>query len=399
MNNFWLVAQHEYKRMVVRRGFLLTTLAIPLGMAAVIALAIFVAEMGEDKRPLGYVDHSHLLDIALWEAQPDADIVIHPFTDEAAAHAALEAETIQAFFVLPASYPNPIDSDLYFLEEPPSGDAWRAFDDFVRLNLVKALDPATQQRLLDDPTIIVHDLDSGRIFSEGSIINVILPFVGTFFFFVATMATSGYMIQVVADEKENRTMEMMLTAVSPQQLIGGKTIGLLAVALTQLGFYTLMVIVTLLIARPYVSVLQVATVPWAYLAIMILFFLPAFALIAGMMVAVGSAVANLQQGQQVAGLLNFLFILPIFLVAVILENPGSPLVVFFSLFPTTSFLTISLRWGLGSVPLWQLGAGWIILVLTAVFTIYAAARIFRIGMLQYGQPLSWKTAVAAIREV
>ena len=71
--------------------------------------------------------------------------------------------------------------------------------------------------------------------------------------------------------------------------------------------------------------------------------------------------------------------------------------VFFTLFPTTSFLTISLRWGLGTVPLWQVGLGWAFLLAAAGFMAWAAARVFRAGMLHYGQPLSVKAAMAALR--
>jgi ABC-2 type transport system permease protein len=96
-------------------------------------------------------------------------------------------------------------------------------------------------------------------------------------------------------------------------------------------------------------------------------------------------------------MLNFLFILPLLLTVVIIQNPAQPLVVFLSLFPTTSFLTISLRWGLGAVPAWQLVVSWLLLVATVVAMIWAAARVFRVGMLRYGQPLSLKAAVRAVQ--
>jgi ABC-2 type transport system permease protein len=89
--------------------------------------------------------------------------------------------------------------------------------------------------------------------------------------------------------------------------------------------------------------------------------------------------------------------LPIFLLPILFENPGHPLMVFFTLFPTTSFLTVSLRWGLGTVPMWQIGLGWVLLVATAAFVVWAAARVFRAGMLHYGQPLNLKAALAAVR--
>jgi ABC-2 type transport system permease protein len=142
--------------------------------------------------------------------------------------------------------------------------------------------------------------------------------------------------------------------------------------------------------------LQQLTIPWAYLGIMTAFFFPAYVLLAAVMVAVGSSVTELQQGQQVAGIMNIFFMLPLFLTALIFENPSAPILRFFTFFPTTSFLMISLRWGVGTVPLWQIGLSWVILVGSAVFMAWAAVRIFHVGMLRYGQPLKLKTAVAVI---
>jgi ABC-2 type transport system permease protein len=192
-------------------------------------------------------------------------------------------------------------------------------------------------------------------------------------------------------------MEVMVTSVTPSQLIAGKTVGLLGASLTQLAIYIVAAVIGVLLAAPSVPELQQATVPWSYLGLMALFFLPAYTLISGVMVSIGSAVTELQQGQQVAGLLNLLFVAPFFVLPLIITNPSHPLVIGFTLFPTTSFLTISLRWGMGTVPLWQLGLSWVLLVATALLSVWAAARIFRVGMLRYGQPLSLKNMVAAVR--
>lgn len=398
MRNFWLIAKHEYVHMALRRAFILLTLAIPLGMAALIALAVFIELSGENNAPVGYVDHTGMLDVAAYNALPDADerIAIREFADEEAALAALNREEIQAVFVLPTDYAQTLQTDLYYLEAYPDGDVWRDFRDFVRLNLLTDLPEAMAQRLFAGADITVQDVASGRTFAEEAILDVILPFVASFLFFIATMSASGYMLQIVADEKENRTMELMLTSVSPGQLIAGKMVGLLLAALTQLGIYVATAVIGLIIAAPFVPALQQLTLPWLYLAVMAAFFLPAYVLLAAIMVAVGSSVTELQQGQQVAGLLNFLFILPLFLVALIFDNPSAPLLVFFTFFPTTSFLTISLRWGVATIPLWHIGLSWLILVGTAVFMIWAAVRIFHAGMLRYGQPLRLKTAVAVI---
>jgi ABC-2 type transport system permease protein len=399
MRNYWLVAKHEYRNTVVKRGFILLTVGVPLGLVALIGLVILVEGAGQSSLPVGYVDQAGILDPNLQANLPDPEdrIQVRAFPDETSALAALEREEVQAVFVFPPSYPQTLHTEIYYLEKPPSDQAWGDLDDFVRINLVAELTHPLRDRLIEGPTVTVHDIASNREFSESSVINILLPFIATFFFFFATMMASGYMMGVVATEKESRTMEVMLTSVTPGQLIGGKAAGLLAAALTQLAIYAVAAIVGILVAARYIPELQRIVVPWTYLGIMALFFLPAFGLISAIMVAIGGAVTELDQGQQIGGILNLFFMLPIFLLPILFENPNHPLMVLFTLFPTTSFLTISLRWGLGTIPLWQIGLSWVILVASMLIMIWAAARIFRAGMLRYGQPLTLKGALAAIR--
>ena len=399
MRNFWLVARYEYRRMVVRRGFVLATVAIPIGMALLIALIIVVATMGEDKRPIGFVDRSAALDLTLAATTLDDNgIEIRAFPDEDTALSALNSEEIQAFFVIPAGYPQTLETELYYLEEPPSNDAWRQFDDFVRLNLVTALPEDVQNRLLEGSNFVVKDTSSSREFSEENVINVILPFAASFFFLFATMTAAGYLLGVVASEKENRTMEIMVSSVTPNQLIGGKSFGLLGATLTQLTIYVVAAIIAVIVASAYIKELQNITVPWEYLALMALFFFPAYALLAAVMVSIGAAVTELQQGQQIAGILNLIFMLPLFLLPLLFTDPGHPALVVLTLFPPSAFMTVSLRWGLSTIPMWQIGLSWVLLVATAIFMVWVAARIFRTGMLRYGQPLTLRGALSALRE-
>ncbi len=399
MRNLWLVAKHEYLRTAIRRGFVLGTLAVPLGMGILIALMIVLETMSQNRAPLGYVDNAGLLDLARQPAAPKVGdrLDLRAFADEATALAALERGEVQAFFVLPSDYAQTLKTQLYYRERPPSDSAWREFDDFVRVNLVADLPPAVQARLLAGPDIAVVDLASGREFSEKGIINIILPVVASFLFLVTTMSAGGYMLRVVADEKENRTMEVMLTSLTPTQLIGGKTLGLFAAALTQMGVYALAIVIGLFLAAPHVEPLREVTVPWTYLGVMALFFLPSYALISALMVAVGAAVPDLQQGQQLVGLLNLVFWAPIFSLTLLFENPAHPVFVFFTLFPTSAFLTISLRWGLSTIPLWQLGVSWVALTGTTLLMVWVAVRVFRAGMLRYGQTLSLQSVWAALR--
>jgi ABC-2 type transport system permease protein len=171
----------------------------------------------------------------------------------------------------------------------------------------------------------------------------------------------------------------------------------MAVSLTQLGIWVLTVVIGLLIGARFLEPLRAARVPWDVLAIAILYFLPAYALVAGLMIAIGSAVTETRQGQQISGIFSLLFTMPFFFVALIMANPHSPAVVTLTLFPTTSLLTVTMRWGLTVIPIWQLIVSWTLLVGSAALSLWAAARVLRVGMLRYGQRLDLRGVIRALR--
>ncbi|MEE9615743.1 MAG: hypothetical protein V3T90_01905, partial [Anaerolineae bacterium] len=94
---------------------------------------------------------------------------------------------------------------------------------------------------------------------------------------------------------------------------------------------------------------------------------------------------------------NMLFTFPYFLVVLMFTNPDGPIPVFLTLFPTTAYITIAMRWGMTMIPAWQLAASLLVLVGSAIFAIWAAARIFRVGMLNYGQRFRLRAVITAIR--
>jgi ABC-2 type transport system permease protein len=396
MRKAWLVAKHEYLTMVRKRSFVLATLAFPLLIAAFIAFTIVLAQGRSDPRPLGVVD---LAGVLLDEGQQanDSDFQFLPFAAEAAALQALQAGSIQGYYLLPSDYRQSGQVQLTALSERPPGGAQRAFDSLLRASLLAEEPGAVQQRLDGGVSLTVRSADGRREFSQSNFINLLLPFVAGFFFVYAVLSSAGYLLQAVTTEKENRTVEIMATTLSPDHLIAGKALGLLAVALTQLAVWVAAIVLGLALGAAVEPALRAIEVPWTLLLVVLLYFLPSFALIGGMMIAIGSVFNEMQQGQQVAGILNLLFMAPFFVLIVIFANPDGPLAVGMTLFPTTSFLTVLIRWGLTTVPLWQLALSWLLLVISAVASVWAAARVYRAGMLHYGQRLSGAGIKAALR--
>jgi ABC-2 type transport system permease protein len=403
MHNLWLITRHEYRQMVFRRGFIFGTLVVPLGFFLFILVIVWFYETQASQLPVGIVDQSALIQAALLDkfnqqAAGDQEIQIRVFPDETSARSALGRAEIQAFFVLPPDYPQTLYSTLFYLSDPPEEPAWQRLNELIRLSLVARLPDAQRERLLVKPRIEVVDFDSKRVFSPDNALGIIFPIIAGILFFLAAMISSNYMLKVVVDEKENRTMEILLTSASADQLIGGKSLGLLAVCFTQLGIYLAAGIIGLLVALHYIEFDVPLTVPWGFLGIMLLFFLPTYILNAAIMVAIGGAFDELQQAQQIAAYVNLVFLFPVFMLVVFFENPSSPVILFLTFFPPTAFLTISIRWGLSAIPAWQIAVSWMLLVLTAGWAVWIAVRVFRIGMLQYGQPLNRKAILSGIRE-
>ncbi len=400
MHKFWLVARQEYRNRTFKRSFVIGTLILPFLMAVGLAAIIIVVIISFDDRPLGYVDHSGALaGASMPDDSSDFFVEIVAFPDEASANAALEAEEIQGYHVIPKDYLETLYVDLYYLEESPDKRVLIDFDDYVRANLINGAPTKIQSRIIEGTTLTVRAMNGAREFqdNETGFIVIMLPLMIAMFFLFVIMGASGYFLQVVTDEKENRTMEIMITSISPAQLIGGKSVGLVAVGLTQISVWIASIALAWIIAQQFFETLKEVQLPWDVLIIFAIFFLPSYAIIAGLMICIGAVVTELQEGQQIAGVFNLLFMFPIFFAALVFADPNSPLLIFLSYWPTTSLMTIVMRWGFTIIPLWQVALSWFISVITGIAIIWIASRIFRLGMLRYGQRITFKAAFAALR--
>jgi ABC-2 type transport system permease protein len=401
MRKLWLVAKQEYLKRVRKRSFLLSVLGIPALMVGVSVLTALIMMTGVDNRPLGYVDHTGFLDTAVvaeLQAESRRFVDIRAYPDEDAARAALEEERIQAYYVVPEDYRENPELTLMYWDEAPDDEIQEDFTDFISASLIYNKSEDVRTRINEGPSLTVRSVDGRRELSGDNILGVILPFVASFFLYFAIAISGGYMLQAITDEKENRTMEIVATSLAPRQLIGGKALGLMGVVLTQILIWVAALVVSVFIASQFFEAIRMVTIPWGTLFIVVLFFLPTFALISGIMTAIGAAVTEQQQGQQVAGIVNMLFIFPVFFSALLFTNPNHPIIVVLTLFPTSSFITVLMRWSFGVIPLWQLAGAWVLVMASAAGAIWTAARVFRMGMLRYGQRLSLNTILTGLRE-
>jgi ABC-2 type transport system permease protein len=396
MNKFWRVVQHEYARHVLRRRFVFSLLSVPALLAMMVVVGMLVASAQSDSRPAGYVDHAGLLANPLQPTrQPDrfSRVDLLPFPTEAAAEAALRTGEIQAYFVLP---PDHLQTGklLVFTYGDLNGTALTRFQELVRLNLLADENPAVRERILSGPDLVVQEPDGSRSMGQDDWLNMMLPYVVGLAFMVAMFTSSGYLMQAVVEEKENRTIEVLVTSVTPMQLMGGKVVGLLGVGLTQLLAWLAAFVAAILIGQRFFPFLATVRLSWEMAALMLVTILPGYLLLSGLMAAVGATVTDLREAQQLTGLFILPVVSPYWFAVPIMEHPNGPLATALSLFPLTAPVTMSMRVGFATIPAWQIGLSVALLVLSAWGALWLAARTFRVGMLQYGKRLSLRQIFA-----
>lgn len=393
----------EYTKHVFTRRFLFSMLALPAIIAVIAVVGTLVARMETNTDPVGYVDRAQVLQTVSPDRLPpvDADdaVALIAYADEAAAKAALDSETIQGYYVVAEDYATSGRVRLVYADRSPTGVAQRTFRDFLQANLVRDLPVDVARRLTAGADFVLPKADGGRQPMDFSLfINAFMPAILGFGFILSIFTTSGYLMQAVVEEKENRTMEVLITSISSGQLIAGKILGISLVGLTQVGGWALMVAGGLLWGRTRFEWLGNIQISGEMVWVLALVMLPAYLMFGSFMVAIGATVAEASEGQQITGFLTLPAMMPFWFVAVFLQNPNSPLAVGLSLFPLTAPVAISIRAGTGTLPGWQLALASAILMISAAGAMWLAGRAFGMGQLLYGQRLPWRRLLGLQRE-
>lgn len=389
MVKFWRVFHYEFSRHVLRRGFLFGLLSVPLIILFMAGVIMIIERSERDSRPIGYVDQSGLLaePLPAAAARDSLTIKLVAYTDEELAKTALEAGELQAYFVLGADYLQTSQARAVAMKRI-SAAAEDEFKDLLRAHLLASQPSEVLARLNQGDMLLVRSADGSREVNEGQWVSILLPFFIGIAFMIAIFSSSGYLMQAVVDEKENRTMEVLLTSTSPNTLIGAKTVAMISVGMTQLLAWFVFAAIALVIGSRYFPIIQTIQIPPGMLAISLAAFLPCLVTTSALMVMIGSSVTDAREGQQMTGLITLPAALPYWFAIVLMTNPNSPLSIALSFFPLTAPVAITMRLAFGMIPPAQLAANLVFLWVCAIGALWLAGRAFRIGMLSYGKRLS-----------
>lgn len=246
------------------------------------------------------------------------------------------------------------------------------------------------------------------------------------FIYMFILSYGGMVMQSVMEEKTNRIVEIMVSSVRPFQLMIGKMVGIALAGFVQLIVWGLMLSVIMLIAgvafgvnvglsgMPDSAALTAGAAPAAPSeldAIMtpllnlpllemglmfVLYFIGAYLLYASFFAAVGASVNEQEDSSQFMSPVIILLIFGLYAAIYGIQNPDGPLCFWASLFPLTSPIVMMARIPFG-VPLWQEVLSLALLFLSVAFMVWAAGKIYRVGILMYGKKPSFKEMIRWIR--
>jgi ABC-2 type transport system permease protein len=395
MKKFWRVVHYEYTRHVLRKRFLLGLLSVPLVIAAMALVVFLLVRTETNDQPVGYIDHAGFLSTPLPAPRSTTfsrPVKMLPFESETQAQSALERKDIQAYYVLEADFLQTGQASVVALDKV-SSSVRKQFEAFVRTTLLAGQPPEIIKRLNEGDNLVVRSADGARQMGEDDWFNIFTPFIAGFALMIAMFTASGYLMQAVVEEKENRTMEVLVTSVSPGQLMAGKVIGIIGVGLTQLLAWGGMAILVILVGRNYIDLMKGIHFSVASVGLLLAILIPSFVMISGLMAAVGAIVTDGREGQQLTSLFTLPVVLPYWFIYQIMTNPNGPLPVALSFFPLTAPVTLTMRMGFANIPVWQVILNIAILVASAIGALWLAGHTFRLGMLRYGQRLSWREII------
>lgn len=388
MNKTWLVAKHEFLSNIKRRSFLLAVFGIPaLTLVLLVVVMLVTANVtgsGEiAEGTIGYVDQSDILAEAI--DRPE-NLVAYDSID--AADVALENDEIAAYFVLPRTYMQIGNVQLY-AKGTVSEDLQDTIDDYIESNLVAQIDSdAPRERLLDPVNMTIVLENSGRTLEQEGILGlIIVPVAFTFVLFMAIQLTSTFLMSGVVEEKTNRIIEVLITTITPRQLLTGKLLGLAGLGFFQLAVWLTVGAIALVVGQQAPFLANVV-IPLDMVVIALVYFLLTYLMYASLLAAIGAISNSEQESNSIAGFLTMPIVIPFILFVQFLSSPNGSIPTILSLIPFTAAPSMIMRVSFATVPVEQILLSFGILLLTGSLFLWLGARLFRWGLLMYGKKVT-----------
>lgn len=440
--NIKTIISREYMTRVKKKSFLLTTFLVPILFAAICILPSVIMFMAKDTgKKVAVVDQSgivmpYLVDTDAVEYE---DYSAEPVDSMKARFEALGLDALVvvspidsvAKTVSVASYsPKPLSMEL---KEGVQSKVNDAVEDY-RLALYDITDlKQIMEDVKSDVSMATYTLDeSGEEKITSSEVYMIISMVLSIIIYMFIAMFSGMVMQSVIEEKSSRVVEVLVSSVKATELMFGKIIGVACVALTQ---FFLWIVLTLLLVGGFSAFIgfdslmgdpaqteqmmdmtaqmggvdvadmtaamaeeegmgavlsTLKDIDWIQMVLaFIVYFALGYLLYASFFAAIGSAVENEADTNQLQMPVTVPLMLAFFVAIYAFNAPDSPIVWWCSMIPFTSPIVMLARIPFG-VPMWELALSIVLLLATFVACGWASAKIYKIGILMFGKKTTFK---------
>ena len=239
--------------------------------------------------------------------------------------------------------------------------------------------------------LLARDDSTGQVVPAevvDEIASFLVPFMMVMLVFMVIMIGASPLIQSVLEEKSQRIAEVVLASVTPFQWMMGKLVGMVGVSFTILLVY---LAGGLIVANKYgvIDAIPFHLLGWffAYQALAVLMFGAVF-------VAVGAACTDHREAQSAIMPVMMVIVLPIMVLGNVAHEPAALFAIVMSLFPPATPMLMLVRQAIPpGIPLWQPVLGMVLVLITTVLCIYAAGRIFRVGILIQGKGAGFRDMI------
>ncbi len=216
------------------------------------------------------------------------------------------------------------------------------------------------------------------------------PFGAMYLLFMIIFINSQILMRSVITDRQNKVIEVLISSLTPRQLMSGKILGIGMFAFTQLAIYILMII-------GYTIYSWIPLLLYIKLPILVIFFVLGFLMYASLYTGVGSLFTNEQEANQVMGPLGFIAVMPIILSTMIIQDPDSTMAIVLQYIPIFTPFIMLIRAGVSAVEWWEIAIGVVLMLITIWGFITIFGKIFRTAILMTGKRPTMKEIVKWFR--
>jgi len=271
------------------------------------------------------------------------------------------------------------------------------------------LTPSQTTRLFAPPSLTMMYTQQGQSTRPVSeiIAEYVLAFAGVILIVIFVSTYANIVAAGVAEEKSSRVMEILVNAATPFQLLIGKIVGIGAACLTQMTCLVVVGIGALLLQTPLQAALfganaggfsqYLTDVSIPFYLLFLIYILLAFFLYATLYAGLSALVKRQDEVQNATILPRLLVIIGYLLVYLGASTPNAPWTRVLSYLPFWTPMLMLVRLALGTVAWWEIVVTVALMLVTISACAWFAARLYRLGVLMYGQRPSLRQMVKLVR--